>query len=82
VIKGGGPKIEGTKWTVPERRQGSTRVTVHAVAREETMIKGGGPKIKGPGGQCQREGMGLLECQAMPSWRDVAHDGWLCTFTI
>ncbi len=26
--------------------------------------------------------MGLLEKQAMPSWRDVAHDGWLCTFTI
>ncbi len=47
MIKGGGPKIEGTKWTVPERRQGSTRVTVHAVAREETVIKGGGPKIKG-----------------------------------
>ncbi len=30
----------------------------------------------------QREGMGLLEFQAMPSLRDVAHDGWLCTFTI
>jgi hypothetical protein len=27
-----------------------------------------------------REGMGLLEYQAMPSMRDVAHDGWLCTF--
>jgi hypothetical protein len=25
--------------------------------------------------------MGLLEYQAMPSLRDVAHDGWLCTFT-
>jgi hypothetical protein len=24
--------------------------------------------------------MGLLEYQAMPSLRDVAHDGWLCTF--
>jgi hypothetical protein len=30
----------------------------------------------------QREGMGLLEHQAMPSLRDVAHDRWLCTFTI
>jgi hypothetical protein len=26
--------------------------------------------------------MGLLEYQALPSLRDVAHDGWLCTFTI
>jgi hypothetical protein len=25
--------------------------------------------------------MGLLEYRAMPSLRDVAHDGWLCTFT-
>ncbi len=33
-------------------------------------------------GHCQREGMGLLEYQAMPSLRDVAHDGWwLRTFT-
>ncbi len=30
----------------------------------------------------QREGMGLLEYQAMPSLRDITHDGWLCTFTI
>ncbi len=30
----------------------------------------------------QREGMGQLEYQAMPSFREVAHDGWLCTFTI
>ncbi len=29
----------------------------------------------------QREGMGLLEYQAMPSLRDVAHDGGLCTFS-
>jgi hypothetical protein len=29
----------------------------------------------------QREGMGLLEYQAMPSLRDIAHDGVLCTFT-
>ena len=29
----------------------------------------------------QREGVGLLEYQgAMPSLRDVAHDGVLCTF--
>jgi hypothetical protein len=32
--------------------------------------------------QKQREGMGLLEYQAVPSLRDVAHDGWLCKFTI
>jgi hypothetical protein len=30
----------------------------------------------------QREGTGLLEYQALPSFREVAHDGWLCTFTI
>ncbi len=31
----------------------------------------------------QREGiMVLIEYQAMPSFRDVAQDGWLCTFTI
>jgi hypothetical protein len=30
----------------------------------------------------QREGMGLLEYQAMHSLHDVAHDGWLSTFTI
>jgi hypothetical protein len=30
----------------------------------------------------QIEGMGLLEYQAMPSLRDLAHDGWLCTFLI
>ncbi len=29
------------------------------------------------------EGLGLiLEDQVMPSLCDVAHDGWLCTFTI
>jgi hypothetical protein len=33
-------------------------------------------------GYIQREGMGRLEYQAMPSLREVAHDGWLCTFTI
>ncbi len=26
--------------------------------------------------------MGLIEYQAMPSLRDLAHDGWLCTFTV
>jgi hypothetical protein len=30
----------------------------------------------------QREAMGLLEHQAMPSFRDVAHDGVLCTFSV
>jgi hypothetical protein len=30
----------------------------------------------------KREGMGLLEYQALPFLRYVAHDGWLCTFTI
>ncbi len=34
------------------------------------------------GGLYQREGMGLPEYQGMPSLRDIAHDGWLCTFTI
>jgi hypothetical protein len=29
----------------------------------------------------QREGMGLLEYQAMPSLRYVTHDGVLCTFS-
>ncbi len=28
----------------------------------------------------QREGTGLLEYQAMPSLRDVAHDGWLVVY--
>jgi hypothetical protein len=28
----------------------------------------------------QKEGMGLLEYQAMPSLRDAAHGGVLCTF--
>jgi hypothetical protein len=26
--------------------------------------------------------MGLLEYQVMPSLRDVARDGWLCTYTV
>ncbi len=30
----------------------------------------------------QRDGMGLLEHQVMPALRDLAHDGWLCTFII
>jgi hypothetical protein len=29
----------------------------------------------------QREDMGSPEYQVMPSVRDVAHDGWLFTFT-
>jgi hypothetical protein len=28
----------------------------------------------------QREGMGLLKYQAMPSLRDVAHDVWQCQY--
>jgi hypothetical protein len=31
-------------------------------------------------GKEQREGMGLLEYQVMPSLPDIAHDEWLCTF--
>ncbi len=27
-------------------------------------------------------GVGLLKYQAIPSLRDVAHDGWLCTFIL
>ncbi len=26
--------------------------------------------------------MGLLEYQAMPCFREEAHNGWLCTFTL
>ncbi len=33
-------------------------------------------------GHDQRESMRLLENQTMPSLRHVAHDGWLCAFTI
>ncbi len=33
-------------------------------------------------GKDQREGLSLPEYQAMSSLRDVAHDGWLCTFTV
>jgi hypothetical protein len=29
----------------------------------------------------QKEGTGLLEYQAVLSLRDVAHDGFLCTFS-
>ncbi len=32
-------------------------------------------------GPFQREGMGLLKFQAMPSFRDVTHDGIFCTFS-
>jgi hypothetical protein len=32
-------------------------------------------------GAAQREGVGLLEYHVMPSFRDVAHDGVLCTFS-
>ncbi len=37
---------------------------------------------KNTNGLTQRESMALLEYQAMPSLRDVAHVGWLCTFII
>ncbi len=30
----------------------------------------------------KREGMGLQEYKAMPSLRDVAHGGFLCTFSL
>ncbi len=33
------------------------------------------------GFRAQREGVGLLEYQAMPSWRGVAYDGVLCIFS-
>jgi hypothetical protein len=35
----------------------------------------------GGGGLFQTEGMGLLEYQAMPSLRNLVHDGVLCTFS-
>ncbi len=44
------------------------------------LCQSGSPGRRGR--ESQREGMGLLEYQAMPSLRDVAHDGWLCTFTM
>jgi hypothetical protein len=34
------------------------------------------------GGTDQREGMGLLEYQAIPSLRAVAHEGWLWIFIL
>jgi hypothetical protein len=43
---------------------------------------GGGGGVSNLHHANQREGMGLLEYQAMPSLRDAAHDGWLCTYTI
>jgi hypothetical protein len=54
------------------------------------VICSSGPLILAPGlmgnfslfSKDQREGMGLLEIQAMPFLRDVADDVWLCTFTI
>jgi hypothetical protein len=35
--------------------------------------------LSGTGTETQREGMGLLEYQILPSLRDVAHDKWLLT---
>ncbi len=54
----------------PERRHGSTRVPVHAVNREGTVIKGGGPKIEGTRWTVpERRHWSILECQSMP-WPD------------
>jgi hypothetical protein len=36
---------------------------------------------RGGGGGGQTEGIALLEYRAMPSLRDVAHDGVSCTFS-
>ncbi len=44
-------------------------------------LRGGGVGGKGVGLWPHREGMGLLEYQAMASLRDVAHDGVLCTIS-
>ncbi len=44
-------------------------------------IKVNFPYLTPTQGSHQREGMGLLEYQAMPSLRDAAHDGVLCTFS-
>ncbi len=30
----------------------------------------------------REKALGLLEYQAMPSFRDVAHNGWLCTLIV
>ncbi len=52
-----------------KRRQGTYTVTVLFFSWGD-----------GDRSQTQREGMGLPEYQVMPSLRDVAHDGVLCTF--
>jgi hypothetical protein len=45
--------------------------------------RGGGDSKASPiSDQSQIEGMDLKEYQAMPSLRDVAHDGVLCTFSV
>jgi hypothetical protein len=38
--------------------------------------------VEGGERQHQRQDMGLVEYQAIPSLRDVAHDGVLCTLVI
>jgi hypothetical protein len=47
------------------------------------MHRPGGSSLRYCKRSTQREGMGmdLAEYQAMSSLHDVAHDGWLCTFT-
>jgi hypothetical protein len=56
--------------------------TVQCVKNLPNQIKVHFPYLTPTQGSHQREGMGLhVEYQAMPSLRDVAHDGVLCTFS-
>ncbi len=48
----------------------------NALSSLQKLLLGGGG-----GGFEQREGMGLLEYPAMPSFPDEAHGGVLCTFS-
>jgi hypothetical protein len=41
-----------------------------------------GRYTRGDGFESERRHWSTIEYQVMPSLREVAHDGWLCTFTI
>ncbi len=53
----------------------------NSISQLDTSSQGNRYGTEKAGGTAQREGMGLLEYQAMPSLRDIAHDGWLCKCT-
>jgi hypothetical protein len=56
----------------------SITATGNSISQLDTSSQGNQYGTEKAGGTSQREGMGLIEYQAMPSLRDVAHDGWLC----